>query len=249
MIPLHETDPNTVSFQRPQNGYAAASLRRSTVDLEVVVPAFNEAARIAETLARTVDFLRTQAWSSRVVVDNGSVDETGAVVGRIAAENPGPVRITLVGCSTPGKGAAVRRGLLSGTSRFTGFFDADLATAVETLVPVMWHLRNGAAGVIATRPCPKLTFVRPQQLGGAHQGTGAVPERWIRLRRGAAAAAAARRGKDRGNPCCLDRRAGLHFPSRQRRFRKLSRHLAYAVGAVRRNTTAETTPSLTGNQR
>ena len=166
LIPLHDTDPNTVSFPRPHSGDTVGSLRRSTVDLEVVIPAFNEAQRIAETLARTLDFLGSQAWSSRlVVVDNGSADETGAVVRRVAAENSGPVPITLVGCSCPGKGAAVRRGLLSGTSRFTGFFDADLATPVETLVPAMRHLRNGAAGVIASRHSPGSTFVRPQPLG------------------------------------------------------------------------------------
>ncbi|MCT9869118.1 glycosyltransferase [Paenarthrobacter aurescens] len=142
------------------------SMRRSTVDLEVVIPAYNEATRIAGTLTQTVDFLAGQPWSSRiVVVDNGSVDETAAVVRRISREKGDDVPISVVGCSLRGKGAAVRRGLLSGTSRFTGFFDADLATPVETLTEAMTYLSDGAAAVIASRHAPGSRFVRPQQLG------------------------------------------------------------------------------------
>ncbi|ASN21391.1 glycosyl transferase family 2 [Arthrobacter sp. YN] len=142
------------------------SLRRSRVDLEVVIPAYNEAARIPDTLKQTVDFLTNQPWSSRiVVVDNGSVDETAAVVRRISREEGDAVPISVVGCSRKGKGAAVRRGLLSGTSRFTGFFDADLATPLETLTEAMAHLSDGAAAVIASRHAPGSTLVRPQHLG------------------------------------------------------------------------------------
>lgn len=142
------------------------SLRRSHVDLEVIIPAFNEAARIPNTLVQTVDFLARQPWSSRiVVVDNGSVDETAAVARRISKERRGEVPISVVGCARRGKGAAVRRGLLSGTSRFTGFFDADLATPLETLTDVMIHLTAGAAAVIASRHVPGSTFVRRQHLG------------------------------------------------------------------------------------
>lgn len=148
------------------------TLRRSRVDLEVVIPAYNEAARIPGTLRQTADFLATQPWSSRiVVVDNGSVDETAAVVRRISREKGGMVPISVVGCSRRGKGAAVRRGLLSGTSRFTGFFDADLATPLETLTETMSHLSNGAAAVIASRHAPGSTFVRPQHIGRRMGGT------------------------------------------------------------------------------
>ncbi|MCD4851374.1 glycosyltransferase [Arthrobacter sp. AK01] len=147
-------------------------MRRSQVDLEVIIPAYNEAARIPGTLRQTVDFLASQPWSSRiVVVDNGSVDETAAVVRGIARENGGVVPISVVGCSQRGKGAAVRRGLLSGTSRFTGFFDADLATPLDTLSAAMSYLSDGASAVIASRHAPGSTFVRPQHLGRRVGGT------------------------------------------------------------------------------
>ncbi|MFC4902319.1 glycosyltransferase [Kocuria oceani] len=139
---------------------------RSTVDLEIIVPAYNEAERISTTLLRTTEYLELQPWSSRVVVvDNGSSDDTGSVVRRLSREMPGRVPISLIGCGRPGKGAAVRRGILSGTSRFTGFFDADMATPVETLGVALEHLEMGAAAVIASRHCPGSSFVRHQRWG------------------------------------------------------------------------------------
>ncbi|WP_307843175.1 glycosyltransferase [Arthrobacter sp. MSA 4-2] len=141
------------------------------MDLEVIIPAYNEAGRLPSTLSYTVDFLRTQTWSSRiVVVDNGSADDTGQIVRRMSTSNS-EVPISLIGCSRPGKGAAVRRGLLSGTSTYTGFFDADMATPLETLTAAMEHLARGASAVIASRHSPGSTFVKRQQfsrrLGGA----------------------------------------------------------------------------------
>ncbi|GAA3283850.1 glycosyltransferase [Paenarthrobacter aurescens] len=147
-------------------------MRRSHVDLEVIIPAYNEAARISNTLTQTVDFLAVQPWTSRiVVVDNGSVDDTAAVVHRISREKGDAVPISLVGCSRRGKGAAVRRGLLSGTSKYTGFFDADLATPLETLTETMSRLAGGAAAVIASRHAPGSTFVVPQHIGRRMGGT------------------------------------------------------------------------------
>ena len=145
---------------------------RPAADLEVAIPAYNEAARLPYTLRRTVEFLRDQPWSSRiVVVDNGSSDETTDVAREVARSTDAGVPVDLVGCARPGKGAAVRRALLSSRSRFVGFFDADLATPVETLATAMTHLEAGAAAVIGSRHTPGARFVQAQppgrRLGGA----------------------------------------------------------------------------------
>jgi dolichyl-phosphate beta-glucosyltransferase len=139
---------------------------RPAADLELIIPAYNEAGRLPQTLAHTLTFLAAQPWRSRVlVVDNGSVDDTAAVALRVAAAVDGPVPLEVLGCARPGKGAAVRRGLLSSTSRFVGFADADLATPVETLTAALAHLENGAAAVIASRHAPGSTMIRPQRWG------------------------------------------------------------------------------------
>jgi dolichyl-phosphate beta-glucosyltransferase len=145
---------------------------RPTVDLEIAIPAYNEALRLPETLRRTVAFLREQPWSSRVVVvDNGSSDGTADVVRAFSAVADDGVAVELVGCARPGKGAAVRRALLRSRSRFVGFFDADLATPVETLCTVMQHLEAGATAVVGSRHAPGARFVQHQpttrRLGGA----------------------------------------------------------------------------------
>jgi dolichyl-phosphate beta-glucosyltransferase len=145
---------------------------RPTADLEVAIPAYNEAARLPRTLHQTIEFLREQPWASRiVVVDNGSSDDTAEVTRAIARAADPLVPVDVVGCARPGKGAAVRRALLSSRSRFVGFFDADLATPVETLAVAMAHLENGAAAVIASRHTTGSTFVESQpagrRLGGA----------------------------------------------------------------------------------
>src|SRR3954447_4515503 len=98
-----------------------------------------------------------------VVVDNGSVDETAADA-RIAAACTDKLGVTVIGCSRAGKGAAVRRGLLTSTSPLVGFFDADLATPLETLEPTVEALRAGADAGIASRHTDGSSFVIPQPL-------------------------------------------------------------------------------------
>jgi dolichyl-phosphate beta-glucosyltransferase len=148
---------------RPLDG--GLSIRRSAVDLEVVVPAYNEAERLPSTVAATVGYLAEQPWESRVVVvDNGSSDDTGRAI-RSMALRSGPVFVDVIGCARPGKGAAVRRGLLSSESRFVGFFDADLATPLETLSATMALLSRGVSAVVASRYASSSALLRRQPLG------------------------------------------------------------------------------------
>lgn len=142
---------------------------RTPLDLELVIPAFNEAGRLPETLCALVDYLEEQDWTSRVVVvDNGSTDNTVALAKAVERAH---VDVVVIGCSRAGKGAAVRRGIISSTSRFVGFADADLSTPVATLTPVMAALETGAAAVIASRHAPGARLVHPQSLGRRLGGT------------------------------------------------------------------------------
>ncbi len=151
--------PLTLSEARPVlRGLPGAGTERRTrtsavrphVELEVVIPVLDEEQRLPATLARTVEHLAGQDYTSAVVVvDNGSVDATAEIVRR--ASRGSAVPLHLIGCATPGKGAAVRRGLTTGRSRYVGFMDADLATPIETLDRVVPLLRAGATAVIGSR--------------------------------------------------------------------------------------------------
>jgi dolichyl-phosphate beta-glucosyltransferase len=136
---------------------------RTPVDVEVIIPAFDESSRLPTALAAMVTFLATRTWSSRVVVvDNGSCDDTAAVARAVATDG---VEVVAIGCADAGKGASVLRGLRTSSSRFVGFTDADLSTPPATLGPAVAALEAGAAAAIASRHAPASTFAVPQPLG------------------------------------------------------------------------------------
>jgi len=96
--------------------------------LTVVVPCYNEAARL--DAAPLLAFVDSHADASLLLVDDGSTDATAAVLDRLAAERPGRIRALSL---TPngGKAEAVRRGLrdaLAAGAEIVGYLDADLST-------------------------------------------------------------------------------------------------------------------------
>jgi dolichyl-phosphate beta-glucosyltransferase len=99
-------------------------------DLSIIIPAYNEAERIGETLDSIAEFLAERRLDDEViVVDDGSVDDTIAVV-----ESYKPRFRRLVVLESPrnlGKGHAVRKGMLTGTGRQRLFLDADNSTNVR----------------------------------------------------------------------------------------------------------------------
>lgn len=94
-------------------------------DLAIIVPAFNEAARIEGTLDELCAYLRTQprTWEI-VVVDDGSVDGTAEVVERFARTEP---RVRVQREPHRGKGGAVRAGFLASRAAYRFLCDADLS--------------------------------------------------------------------------------------------------------------------------
>ncbi|HEX2314357.1 MAG TPA: glycosyltransferase [Thermomonospora sp.] len=119
--------------------------------LEIVVPARNEAERLPAGLALLCGKLsRLPVPAEVVVVDNASTDATADIVR--AWEAFGPVR--LVRCARPGKGAAVRAGLLATRAPYVGFVDADMATDLGALDRVLALLCDGHPVVVGSRRHP-----------------------------------------------------------------------------------------------
>lgn len=119
-----------------------------SVDLSVVVPAFNEASRIAHSLEQLRTYLPSivQTWEIRVV-DDGSTDATAKVVREIAATDG---RVMLHTEPHRGKGAAVRAGMLAATAERRFMCDADLSMPLHE-VPRFLEAGKRADVVIGAR--------------------------------------------------------------------------------------------------
>ena len=109
----------------------------------VVIPCFNEAGRIGETLRLTLEYLTVNAAESElIVVNDGSTDATAA----IARERLKDARIEtrlLENFPNRGKGAAVRSGLLAARKPIGLFFDADLSTPLGETPKLIEPIANG----------------------------------------------------------------------------------------------------------
>ncbi|MCH8206364.1 MAG: glycosyltransferase [Chloroflexi bacterium] len=121
----------------------------SRPELSIVIPAFNEEVRIVGTLETLVEYLYATSLSWEVlVVDDGSSDETAAVVAGWAADREG---VRLESIQHRGKGAAVRHGMLASAGRYRFLCDADLAMPVEGLTEFLKRMGEGYDIVIGSR--------------------------------------------------------------------------------------------------
>lgn len=119
-------------------------------EVSVVVPAYNEEGRIADSLASIHRYLvgRPDPFEL-LVVDDGSTDATCEVVEAFAAEHP---HTTLIRTSpNRGKGHAVRVGVMRARGAYILFSDADLATPIEELEPLLSAVRHGRPVAIGSR--------------------------------------------------------------------------------------------------
>jgi dolichyl-phosphate beta-glucosyltransferase len=101
-----------------------------TVDLSVVIPAFNEASRLGVTLDRMLPYLERRGERFEVlVVDDGSSDTTADVAREYAHRGVWLLELS----KNRGKGAALRHGVVASSGRKVLLSDADLSTPIEEL--------------------------------------------------------------------------------------------------------------------
>ena len=120
------------------------------VHLSVVIPAFEEVARIGPTLEQVRSYLQGQAFDSEVVVVvDGSRDGTLALVR--AAMAGWPALKVLENDTNRGKGYSVRRGMLEARGRYLLFSDADLSTPIAEVGRLIAALEAGGDIAIGSR--------------------------------------------------------------------------------------------------
>jgi glycosyltransferase involved in cell wall biosynthesis len=116
----------------------------------IVIPAFNESARIPATLRAVVACVRERRWDAEViVVDDGSTDATADVVREFARTAP-EVRL-IENPGNRGKGYSVRSGLLQALGEVVMFTDADLSSPIEEAERLFAAIAQGADIAIGSR--------------------------------------------------------------------------------------------------
>jgi glycosyltransferase involved in cell wall biosynthesis len=117
--------------------------------LSLILPAYNEQARLPYTLSEVHAYLRREHIDCEIiVVDNGSRDATSAVVQQAMLNSP---CLRLVRTDRRGKGIAVRTGMRAARGEVLLFGDADLSWSVEDLTRFMGLVSGGSTVVIGSR--------------------------------------------------------------------------------------------------
>jgi dolichyl-phosphate beta-glucosyltransferase len=149
--------------------------------LAIVLPAYNEAARLGSALDELYGYLRRAAVAREgsavalglpdridvLVVDDGSTDGTADLV-RARPETTGDGRLVprlrIMTIGHGGKGAAVRAGMLAADADVVVFTDADMATPPDELARLVAAL-EGADVALGSRIQPDGTDMRASQPG------------------------------------------------------------------------------------
>ncbi|CAN5579131.1 hypothetical protein BH10ACT3_BH10ACT3_04150 [soil metagenome] len=137
-----------VAVREDQRAPATRPPAPGTFRLSVVVPAFREEDRIAETVRRiriALDDVAANGGLQIVVVEDGSDDAPEAEARRAGAD------LVLRQDPNQGKGAAVRAGVLASTGRTVAFTDADLSYAPEQLLLLLDGVEAGWDVVVGSR--------------------------------------------------------------------------------------------------
>lgn len=127
--------------------------------LSLIIPAYNEAARLGRHLDHLISFLVARQYTTElIVVSDGSRDGTRHIVETAFAsiDPSGSLRARcLEYFPNSGKGRAVRTGVLASCGSYVAFTDADLSTPIEEVdraLTVLTALDNpGSRIVIGSR--------------------------------------------------------------------------------------------------
>jgi len=129
----------------------------------IIIPAYNEAKRIPATLEQIALFLSAKSWNAEIIVVNdGSTDDTAAVVRRLAKEYPSIV--LLDNSINSGKGHSIRQGVRHATGDIILFTDADNSTPIEDAEKLVEAINDGADIAMGSRWVDRKLQVLPQPL-------------------------------------------------------------------------------------
>jgi dolichyl-phosphate beta-glucosyltransferase len=130
--------------------------------LSLIVPAYNEAASIGQTLRQMQAYLDRQPYSYEIIVCADGTDGTRELVAGLAAKDR---RLAVLGSpQRRGKGHGIRQGVAVASGQIIGFADADAKTPIEELEQVLPWFARGYDLVIGSRGLPDSRIEVKQKL-------------------------------------------------------------------------------------
>jgi dolichyl-phosphate beta-glucosyltransferase len=149
------------------------------MDLSIVIPAYNEAHKIARDVAAASDFLRRHQFSGEVIIaDDGSNDGT-ADAARKCSTPPG-IGLQVLALPHRGKGAAVRDGMLATHGDHAMFADSGVCVPYDDALQGLAKIRSGEYDIAnGSRKLPQSRIESPQSF---YRRTLSRMFRWVVLR-------------------------------------------------------------------
>lgn len=103
----------------------------NTPFLSLILPAHNEAERLPQALNQLKKFIDQQAYDCEVLlIENASTDDTAAIANEFQIEFP---QLKIIRLGQPGKGNAIREGMLAATGQYRFMADVDFSMPVEEI--------------------------------------------------------------------------------------------------------------------
>jgi hypothetical protein len=118
---------------------------RTTTDVDIVIPVYNEAEQLSRSIVHLRSFLTSIPFTATITIaDNASTDGTWPIAADLAANLPGVHAIRL---RDKGRGRALRAAWSASTAAVVAYMDVDLSTGLDALVPLVAPLLSGHSDV------------------------------------------------------------------------------------------------------
>lgn len=116
----------------------------------IVIPAYNESARIGRALVSVTECIRQRGWNAELIaVNDGSRDNTAEIIRSYSQKDP-LIRL-IENPGNRGKGYSVKNGILHAQGDIVMFTDADLSSPIEEAERLFAAIEDGADIAIGSR--------------------------------------------------------------------------------------------------